>query len=79
MDGPKAFGNSIPRNDRIKTCENRTGVNGAEEKLKHRDVQFEDDRYISSIRRDGESEDNGPKDNEPKDSEPEEQRTSRRI
>lgn len=70
-DGSKAFGNSIPRNDRIKTFENQTGVNEAEKNLKPRDDQSEDDRYINSIRRDSESEDNEPKDSEPEDSEPE--------
>ncbi len=68
-DGSKAFGNSIPRNDRIKTFENQTGVNEAEKNLKPRDDQSEDDRYINSIRRDSESEDNEPKDSEPEDNE----------
>ena len=68
-DGSKAFGNSIPRNDRIKTFENQTGVNEAEKKLKPRDDQSEDDGYINSIRRDSECEDNEPKDSEPDDNE----------
>lgn len=63
-DGSKAFGNSIPRNDRIKTFENQTGVNEAEKNLKPRDDQPEDDRYINSIRRDCESEDSEPLDDE---------------
>jgi len=69
-DGSKAFGNSIPRNDRIKTFENQTGVNEAEKNLKPRDDQSEDDRYINSIRRDSEPEDNELEDSEPEDSEP---------
>lgn len=44
-------------------------MNEAEKNLKPRNDQSEDDRYINSIRRDSESEDNEPKDSEPEDNE----------
>lgn len=67
MASLQTVSNSIPRSERIKTFENQTGVNEAENNLKPHDDQSEDDRYINSIQRDSDPEDNEPLDDESED------------
>ena len=78
-DGSRAFGNSIPRSDRIKTFENQTGVNETEKNFKPHDNQSEDDRYINSIRRENEPEDSEPEDGESLENESEDNKTTEAI